>query len=196
MGCGVSDTGVQNFKRVNAQKGLWAHLAALFLLFMVFEFFFPLVPTWKLWKKSCLNKLKFWEVSEKHRSSICWKFQKNLSNELIGLFVYFPFKILKKYVSKNWAPERFFFIEKKSERFGWFLTLKIYFEGQILALFDKAVKLCKTFRNAYNRWGWLTLQDLWMTGLLMVLLPTLKTLIPPLQIHKPIQRMFFTANLE
>ena len=27
------------FKRGNAQKGLWAHLAALFLLFLVFEFF-------------------------------------------------------------------------------------------------------------------------------------------------------------
>ena len=34
------------FKRGNAQKGLLAHLAALFLLFLVFEFFF--FGPWKL----------------------------------------------------------------------------------------------------------------------------------------------------
>ena len=26
---------------------------------------FPLVPPWKLWQKSCLNELKFWEASRK-----------------------------------------------------------------------------------------------------------------------------------
>ena len=36
---------------------------------------FPLVPPWKLWKKSCLKELKFGEVSRNPKSSICWKFQ-------------------------------------------------------------------------------------------------------------------------
>jgi hypothetical protein len=34
------------------------------------------------------------------------------------------------------APKLIFFYEKKLERFGWFLKLKIDFENQILAFFD------------------------------------------------------------
>ena len=45
---------------------------------LVFEFF-PLVPPWKLWKKSCLKELKFCEVSEYCKSSICWNFQLSVS---------------------------------------------------------------------------------------------------------------------
>ena len=109
-----------DLKRGNAQKGLWAHLAALFSIFdrfswnfqqmldlgfsetsqsfsssffhsfqggtqgkmlkncqnytFVFEFF-PLETI----KKSCLKALKFWEVSENPKSSICWKFQLSIS---------------------------------------------------------------------------------------------------------------------
>ena len=48
--------------------------------FSAFFSIFPLVPPWKLWKKSCLNKLKFWEASRNEKRSICWKFQ--LSNSL------------------------------------------------------------------------------------------------------------------
>ena len=40
---------------------------------------FPLVPPWKLWKKNCLNKLKFWEASRNQKRSICWKFQVSIS---------------------------------------------------------------------------------------------------------------------
>ena len=40
---------------------------------------FPLVPHWKPWKKSCLNKLKFWEASRNQKRSICWKFQLSIS---------------------------------------------------------------------------------------------------------------------
>jgi hypothetical protein len=40
---------------------------------------FPLVPLWKLWKKSCLNELKFWEASRNCLWSICWKFQQSIS---------------------------------------------------------------------------------------------------------------------
>ena len=40
---------------------------------------FPLVPPWKLWKKSCLNKLKFWEASRNQKRSICWKFKLSIS---------------------------------------------------------------------------------------------------------------------
>ena len=42
---------------------------------------FPLVPPWKLWKKSCLNNLKFWEASGNQKRSICWKFQLSISLE-------------------------------------------------------------------------------------------------------------------
>ena len=38
--------------------------------------------------------------------------------------------------NKKCASELIFFNEKKLERFGWLLKLKIDFENQILALFD------------------------------------------------------------
>ena len=41
--------------------------------------FFPLVPLWNNENKNCLNELKFWEASENHKSSICWKFQLSIS---------------------------------------------------------------------------------------------------------------------
>ena len=41
---------------------------------LVFQHF-SFGPPWKLWKKSCLNELKFWEASRNHKWSICWKFQ-------------------------------------------------------------------------------------------------------------------------
>ena len=44
-------------------------------LYIVFFSIFPLVPHWKPWKKSCLNKLKFWEASRNHKRSLSWKFQ-------------------------------------------------------------------------------------------------------------------------
>ena len=40
---------------------------------------FPLVPPWELWKKSCLNKLKFGEASRNQKRSICWKFKLSIS---------------------------------------------------------------------------------------------------------------------
>ena len=36
--------------------------------------FFPLVPPFNKGNKSCSSELKFWEGSESHKSSICWKF--------------------------------------------------------------------------------------------------------------------------
>ena len=36
-------------------------------------------PPWNNENKSCLNELKFWEASENHKSSICWKFQLSIS---------------------------------------------------------------------------------------------------------------------
>ena len=39
---------------------------------------FSLVPPWKLWKKSCLNKLKFWEASWNHKPSSSWKFYNSI----------------------------------------------------------------------------------------------------------------------
>ena len=43
--------------------------------------FFPLVPPalWNNGNKRCPNKLKFWEASKNHKSSICWKFQLSIS---------------------------------------------------------------------------------------------------------------------
>ena len=74
---------------------IWAHLDNFFFIVSKGEpkekcwkiaitihwFFsiFPLVPPWKLWKKSCLNKLKFWEASQNQKRSICWKFQISIS---------------------------------------------------------------------------------------------------------------------
>ena len=64
---------------------IWAYLDNFFFmvsdakklpkLYIVFWVFFPLAPPWKLWKKNCLKELKFCEVSENPKSSICWKFQ-------------------------------------------------------------------------------------------------------------------------
>ena len=47
----------------------------------LWQFFsiFPLVPPWKLWKKSCLNKLKFWEAPWNQKRSLCWKFKLSIS---------------------------------------------------------------------------------------------------------------------
>ena len=70
------------------------------------------------------------------------------------------FRLPKNILAKEEHLNFYFLLKKKTESFGWFPTLTIYFEGQILALFDKAAKLGKTFRNAYNFWGWLTLQDI------------------------------------
>ena len=36
--------------------------------------FFPLSSPWNKGNKSCPNELEFWEGSESHKSSICWKF--------------------------------------------------------------------------------------------------------------------------
>ena len=36
-------------------------------------------PIWNNENKSCLNELKFWEASENHKSSLCWKFQLSIS---------------------------------------------------------------------------------------------------------------------
>ena len=53
--------------------------------------------------------------------------------------------------NKECAPKFVFFNEKKSERFGWFLTLKIHFESPIFTLCNKAAKLGKTSWDAYNQ---------------------------------------------
>ena len=53
-----------------AYEHIWLHFFCFFWLLS----FFPLVPPWKLWKKSCLKKLKVCEVSENPKSSICWEF--------------------------------------------------------------------------------------------------------------------------
>ena len=42
-------------------------------------FFFWIFPLWNNENKSCLYELKFWEASENHKSSICWKFQLSIS---------------------------------------------------------------------------------------------------------------------
>ena len=34
---------------------------------------------WKIWKKSFLNELKFWEASQNYKWSICWNFQLSIS---------------------------------------------------------------------------------------------------------------------
>ena len=41
--------------------------------------FFLWSPPWNNENKSCLNELKFWEASENHKLSICWKFQLSIS---------------------------------------------------------------------------------------------------------------------
>ena len=68
---------------------------------------FPLVPPWKLWKKSCLNELKFWEASRNHKSSLPWKLHNSIlknaktsqlsasiSEEVVPLFEMRPLKIV------------------------------------------------------------------------------------------------------
>ena len=52
-----------------------------------------------------------------------------------------------------------FFNEKKSERFGLFLTYKIHFESPIFTLCNKLAKLGKASRDAYNQEGWLISSD-------------------------------------
>ena len=66
---------------------IWAYLDNLFFIVSktkcwiiaktIHWFFsiFLLVSPWKLWKKSCLNKLKVLEASRNQKRSICWKFQ-------------------------------------------------------------------------------------------------------------------------
>ena len=46
---------------------------------LVFEVFFLWSPLGNYEKKSCLNKLKFWEASRNQKRSICWKFQLSIS---------------------------------------------------------------------------------------------------------------------
>ena len=46
--------------------------------FSIFFSIFPLVPPWKLWKKSCRNEFKFWEASWNHKSSSSWKFHNSI----------------------------------------------------------------------------------------------------------------------
>ena len=46
---------------------------------LFFQHFFPLVPPWNHEKKCCPNELKFWEASQNHKWSICWKFQLSIS---------------------------------------------------------------------------------------------------------------------
>jgi hypothetical protein len=58
-------------------------------------------------------------------------------------------------------------LKKNSERFEWFLTEKIHFESQILTLFDKASKLGKASRDAYNPGGWVIWKTFWKSGLRM-----------------------------
>ena len=63
----------------------WAHLDNFYFHFfiqnpctdlsIVFLNFSLWSPLWNNENKSCLNELKFWEASENHKSSICWKFQ-------------------------------------------------------------------------------------------------------------------------
>ena len=62
---------------VNFLKGLGSNKFQIKLpkLYIVFFSIFPLVPHWKPWKKSCLNKLKFWEPSRNHKRSLSWMFQ-------------------------------------------------------------------------------------------------------------------------
>ena len=51
-------------------------LPRLTIVFLMFSLWSPL---WNNENKSCLNELKFWEASENHKSSICWKFQLSIS---------------------------------------------------------------------------------------------------------------------
>ena len=51
-------------------------LPRLFIVFLIFSLWSPL---WNNRNKSCLNELKFWEASENHKSSICWKCQLSIS---------------------------------------------------------------------------------------------------------------------
>ena len=44
-----------------------------------FSAFFLWSPFGNYEKKSCLNKLKFWEASRNQKRSICWKFQLSIS---------------------------------------------------------------------------------------------------------------------
>ena len=44
-----------------------------------FSAFFLWSPLGNYEKKSCLNKLKFWEASQNQKRSICWKFQLSIS---------------------------------------------------------------------------------------------------------------------
>jgi hypothetical protein len=46
----------------------------------------------------------------------------------------------KKFTCKSWSPSLIFFIEKNSERFGWFFMLKKYFESQNFAIFEEVVQ--------------------------------------------------------
>ena len=59
-------------QRKNAEKPMYS--------FGNFSAFFLWSPLGNYEKKSCLNKLKFWEASRNQKRSICWKFQ--LSNSL------------------------------------------------------------------------------------------------------------------
>ena len=62
-------------QRKNAEK-----LPKLYIVF--FSAFFLWSPIGNHEKKSCLNKLKFWEASRNHKRSLSWKFQYSfLKNE-------------------------------------------------------------------------------------------------------------------
>ena len=63
------------YKRGNAQKGRWAHLAALFLLFLEFEFFSFGPPLETMKKKVVLAQIWAHGSNGLEKISLCWEFR-------------------------------------------------------------------------------------------------------------------------
>ena len=61
-------------------------------------------------------------------------------------------KVSIKIINKNLSPTLIFFIEKKSERFHWFSTLKNDFENQNFAIFEELLNNFVRSDNDVIQW--------------------------------------------
>ena len=108
---------------------IWAHLDNFFFLVSNWEpnekcwkfancFFsiFPLAPLWKLWKRNCLNDLKFWGY-ELILKVLSWKTPKRVNCRHPYLRKLFPFIHLNNFVTFCYFLKQFEMICKDLKHF-------------------------------------------------------------------------------
>ena len=112
------------------------------------------LKVWLHWLQKLILFFSSDLLNGQKKLSIKAKFFRNFRNKSRSILMLH--KINK---NKRCAPKLIFFNEKKIERFGWFLKLKINFENQILALFDgyfwpwpwkNQIHFCDQFNHTFN----------------------------------------------